>query len=341
MADMKSKLLVFGPLYRITLGVALGLILTGCTQKNEVWIYTSLYKELTAEMTPALQKAVPGVNIRWYQGGSENVASKVMAELAGGKTRADLVLTSDPFWYLELKKAGRLLPYESPAAKTVENQYRDPDHAFTNVRTPVILIAYNSEAIQEADAPKSWKDLLDVKWKGKISMGSPLESGTMFTAVALLAKLYGWEYFKTLRANDLIAAGGNNSVITRIETKERPIGMVLLENVLKAQERGSPVRSIYPSDGSVPVPSPIAIFKDSAHPEVAKKIYDWFFSEEAQRIIIQGGMYASLPGFSPPKTARPWAELEKTLMAWSPQLLEEIYSARDATKQKFSEIVLH
>ena len=51
---------------------------------------------------------------------------------------------------------------------------------------------------------------------------------------------------------------GNVSVITRIETRERPVGVVLLENILKAQAKGSPVKAIYPTDGGIPVPSPIA-----------------------------------------------------------------------------------
>jgi iron(III) transport system substrate-binding protein len=317
------------------------LTFSGCTQKKELWIYTSLYKELIAEMTPALERAVPGVRIQWYPAGSENVASKVNAELAAGKTRADLVLTSDPFWYLELKQAGRLLPYESPAAKAVESRFRDPEHAFVNVRLPVMVIAYHRDAIPEAEAPKTWKELADPKWKGKLSMGSPLESGTMFTAVALLSRLYGWEYFQTLRAHDLVAAGGNNSVITRIETQERPLGIVLIENVLKAQDRGSPVQAIYPADGAIPVPSPIAIFKDTDDAEAAKKVYDWFFTEEAQRLVVKGGMYAALPSFESPARARAWNELSGSLMPWSPQTLSEIFSQRDAIKQKFSDVVFH
>ena len=91
---------------------------------------------------------------------------------------------------------------------------------------PVMVIGYNSDSLNEQAAPKSFLELAAPEFKGKVAMGSPLESGTAFTAVAMLAKKLGWDYFKKLRANDVLAAGGNSAVISRIETKERPIGIV-------------------------------------------------------------------------------------------------------------------
>jgi iron(III) transport system substrate-binding protein len=296
---------------------------------------------MIAEMDPQLRAVLPDADIKWYQAGSENVASKVNTEMAAGATKADLILTSDPFWYHELKKTGKLLPYESAAAKAVPAQYRDPEHYWINVRMPVMVIAYNSEAVKEADAPKSFKDLADPKWKGKLTMGSPLESGTMFTTVALLSRKYGWDYFQALRKNDIVAAGGNSSVINRVETRERPIGIVLIENVLKAQAKNSPVKLVYPSDGTIPIPSPIAILKDSKNPELVKKAYDWFFTPEAQKAVVKGGMYAAVPGIAGPDTALGWPELEKNLAPWSPALVDEIYAQRDQLKSKFSEVVFH
>jgi iron(III) transport system substrate-binding protein len=322
------------------LAAGLSVCLLGCTRKNSVWIYTSLYKEMIAELDPKIHAAFPGVDVQWFQGGSENVAAKLNAEMAAGKAQADLVITSDPFWYFELKQAGKLLAYDSPAARTIPAKFHDPDHAFVTSRIPVMVIGYNPEAVGVSVWPKSWKDLRGPAWKDKISLGSPLESGTSFTAVALLSKMFGWDYFADLRRLDAIAAGGNSSVIQRIETMERPVGIVLLENVLKAWGKGSPVRPIYPTDGVIPIPSPIAILKDTTHPDEARRIYDWFFSQEAQQVIVHGGMYSPVPGMESPENAMPWAELEKRLQPWSPVLLKELYSARESIKTRFSESML-
>ncbi len=325
----------------VVLGLASLVLATGCNNKKELWIYTSLYKEVIAEMEPLLKAAIPEAEIKWFQGGSENVAGKVNAELAGGKTKADLILTSDPFWYQELKQSGKLLAYDSAATKDVPSELKDPDHAFVTVRIPLMVMAYHSESLQPDQLPKSWKDLTLPRFNKKLSMGSPLESGTSFTAVALLSRLLGWDYFKDLRKQDLVAAGGNSSVITRIETREKILGVVLLENILKAQAKGSPVKAIYPEDGSIPVPSPIAIMKSTQNPEVAKKIVDWFFSEAAQRAIVKGGMYSPLDKIESPVNAKPWAEVKRQMLPWNSKILAELFSSRDQIKTQFSEIIAH
>ncbi len=326
----------------VFLGLLQVLAMTGCEDKRTVWIYTSLYKEVIAEMEPLLQKALPDVDVRWFQGGSENIAAKITAEMAAGGTQADIIMTSDPFWYYDLKKQGKLLSYESSGAKKIPAQLRDPDHAFAAVRVPVMVIGYNGEAYQPEEVPKSWKDLSDSKWKSKLSMGSPLESGTNFTFVAMLSKLYGWEYFSSLRKFELVAAGGNSSVISRIETRERPVGAVLLENILKARRKGSPVKIVYPSDGAVQVPSPIAILAGTKNPELSKLVYEWFFTDDAQKAIVGGWMYSPVPSIPSPEGAKPWAELAAGgLMKWSPQVLGELFGQRDQIKAKFSEVVLH
>jgi iron(III) transport system substrate-binding protein len=324
----------------ILLGVAV-CVTTSCARKPRVWIYASMYKEVIAEMKPLLEKALPpDVEVMWFQGGSENIASKVNAELAAGRTRADIILTSDPFWYYELKMAGMLLPYECAAASGVPGYFMDPDRHFAGVRLPVMVIAYNPNAIGEKDVPRSWKDLIGPPLKGRVSMPNPLESGSAFTAVAMLQRAFGWDYFRELRARDLLVAGGNSSVITRMETGERPVGIVLLENVLKARRKGSPVLPVYPLDGTIPVISPIAIMKDSRRPELARKIYDWFFTDEAQRAITAGYMYSPLKRMPAPPGGREFAQLEPGLMPWSLEIQKDIYSRRQELKNTFTDILL-
>jgi iron(III) transport system substrate-binding protein len=328
-------------LKKLLIYVGIGLILSGCTQKKKVWIYTSIYKEVIEEIKAPLQAAIPEAEIEWFQSGSENVASKVSTELAAGRTKADLILTSDPFWYYELKQNGKLLPYKSEAAKNIPSDFTDPDAAFALVRLPVMVIGYNSEALQADELPKTWKDLAQPKWKGKIAMPSPLESGSSFTAVAIHSHLLGWDFFKELRKQEILAAGGNSTVITRLETRERTLGIVLLENILKAQAKGSPVRPIYPEDGVIPVSSPIAIMKDSAHPEIAKKIYDWFYSEASQKAMVRSGMYSLIPGIDSHNLAKPIKDLMPRMAKWTPELLKQLYGEREQIKAKFAEIVLH
>ena len=67
---------------------------------------------MVQDLNVRLTKSFPDVEFKWYQSGSENVAAKVNSEVLSGQSQADLILTSDSFWYEELKTKGKLLAYD-------------------------------------------------------------------------------------------------------------------------------------------------------------------------------------------------------------------------------------
>lgn len=309
-------------------------------KKEVIWIYASIYKEVIAEIDEVLRTQFPDVQIRWYQSGSENVAARVNAELSTGNSQADLVMTSDPFWFVELKQAGHLLSYISPTAKHLDPHYQDSGGAFLINRIPVGVIAYDNTQITKDQAPKTWTDLMSPKWKNKISMPSPLESGTALTFVSQLVKRKGWGYFEALSKNNILSAGGNSAVVQRIETKETPIGIVLLENALQAKKRGAPIEIVYPSEGVIPVPSPIAILAKSPRTELAKKIYDLFSGEQIQKIFLKANVYSPFLTELAPDFSKPFSEIEKTEFVWDAKILEELNRTKDQTKKIFTKMIL-
>lgn len=308
--------------------------------KEVIWIYASIYKEVISELDEVLRQRFPSVQVRWYQSGSENVAARVNAELSTGKSQADLIMTSDPFWFVELKKAGHLLSYFSPTAEQLNARYRDSEGAFLINRIPVGIIAYERTQISRSEAPRTWDDLRSPKWLNKISMPSPLESGTALTFVSQLVRKKGWRYFEDLKQNNLLSAGGNSAVIQRIETKEKPIGIVLLENALQAQKRGAPIEIVYPPEGIIPIPSPIAIMAKSSRTEIAKTIYDFFSGPEAQNIFLKANVYSPFLTHLAPNSAKPFTEIEKTEFDWSATILEEFNRTKENTKQTFTKMIL-
>ncbi len=312
------------------------------TKSSKITIYTSIYENVIANLKPLMEMEFPDVEIEWYQKGSEEVAAKINAEIASGKVNADIVMTSDPFWYLELKNKGLLLDYESEHASILPAELKDPEHAFTTVRMPVVVMAYNRDKVKAEEAPKRFDDLNAERWAGKATMGDPLASGSAFTAVASLTKTYGWDFWQAQRKNKMVAAGGNSSVLNRLVTGEKEVGIILLENLLKAKADNpeAPIEIIYPADGAILVPSPIAIFKSCAAPDAAKKIYDYLLSQPGQNAIVAGNMYSPYPQVSPPKGAKTYAEISaKPLVTWSNEFLRDTLAQREEIKKKFSEIM--
>lgn len=305
-----------------------------------IWIYASIYKEVIRELDQELKKAHPDIEVRWYQSGSENVAARLNAELATGRSQADLIMTSDPFWYLELKKAGYLHPYPDVSLKNFPARYQDPDGTFRVSRIPVMVLVYRTTEKMNSIPPTNWDDLLLPRWKDKISMPSPLESGTALTFTSQMVHVKGWPYFEGLKSNGILVAGGNSAVLQRIETGERPLGIVLLENALQAKSRGVPLEIIYPTEGVVPIPSPMAILSTSQHIQLSRTVYDFFFTAPAQEIFLKTFVYSPVFRTSAPPGARPLTEIEHSQFNWSATTLEELAKKKQEVKERFSELML-
>ncbi len=307
--------------------------------KTELWIYTSLYKDTIADLQPQLEKQFPDIKFNFYQAGSEEVAAKVAAEQLAGGIKADVLISSDRFWYEDQIAKGNLHAFKPKAAEKIAKDFKHPEGYYNTVSLPVMVLAYNSEAVQDSDAPKSFKDLTQEKWKGKFSSGSPLTSGTNFTTVAILQKKYGWEYFKGLKANQTISEGSNGSVIRRMQSKERPVGWVLLENVLRFQDTDKRMKFVIPEDGAVIQNNVMAITKASANKKAAEQFVEWMYTEAGQNAMIKSFMYSPVPGFAAPKGAPELKKVMASSKPWTPELIKELMQSREQIKDQYSQIM--
>lgn len=270
--------------------------------KGKVMIYTSIYPDIIEKIKPELKKAFPNVEVEWFQAGTEKVMAKVAGEIEANKVQADLLMVADPSYYLYLEGKGLLLPYDAPNRKDVKIN-KDKDGYWTGVRISNMIIAYNTAKVKPEDAPKTFKDLTDPKWQGKIAMPSPLLSGTAYVAAAALSDKYGWEYFEQLKANGLKVEDGNSAIQNKLLTGEYLAVMILEENILKMMDKGEPVKVVYPEDGTIVIPSPVAVFKSSQNQEASKAILDWFLSKQGQQVIVKGWMHSVRDDVEAPKGA--------------------------------------
>lgn len=258
---------------------------------GKLMIYTSIYPDIIEQVKPALKKQFPNLEIQWFQAGTEKVMAKVAGEIEAKKIQADLLMVADPSYYLTLKESDLLLKYDSPNRKDIKLN-KDQEGYWTGVRVSNMIIAYNTQKVNAQDAPKSFKDLLDPKWQGKIAMPSPLLSGTAFVTAGVIADKYGWDYFEKLNANGLKIEEGNSAIQNKLVRGEYHAVVILEENILKMAAKGEPVKVVYPEDGTIIIPSPISIFKNTQNPEAAKAVLDWWLSKEGQEVIVKGWMHS-------------------------------------------------
>ena len=303
-------------------------------QASELTVYTSVYNGMVKEMAqPVVKQQLKDVNVDWRTAGSENVKKKIMSELKEGKSDADVVMISDPSFYLHLKKDGKLLNYKSPQAAELAVTV-DADGSFTPIRVSAVVIAVNREKIE--DIPKSWKDLLDPKYKGKIAMSNPSVAATALATVMALKDKYGWEYWEKLKENGVLVSS-TMEMRDKFSRGEYPITITMEEDVLRQKSAlNVPAAIVYPEEGSVLVPGYIAIMKDAKNPEGAKKLVDWWLSEEGQSAMSLGFMHPVKFGINEPVGSRSLFDLQIHSMSvnWNKLMAEE-----NEVKDKFAEIM--
>ncbi|WP_224242304.1 ABC transporter substrate-binding protein [Hyalangium gracile] len=304
------------------------------TPEGDVWVYTSMYQHVLDAFEPLLKEKLPNVRVHWYQAGSEKVASRLEAERAAGAVRADVIATSDPFLYERLAREGAFLRYASSNVLRVPRSLLELDAHYAAMRLSTMVLVHRTGA---AASPASFAGLVGEGWKGRAAIGDPLTSGTAFTWAVFMQSKYGDGFFSQLRAKGAIVAGGNAAVLQKVESGEVDVGVLLLENALTAKARGSPIEIVWPEDGAVVIPGPIAIFRSTRNAVAAKALVDLLLSPEGQRIIAEkGDMHAVDPRLGGPRGEFGLETLMSRSQPWSPALVELGLTRGGALKETFS-----
>jgi iron(III) transport system substrate-binding protein len=249
-------------------------------------LYTSVPQELATQFADAFMKKRPDIRVEIYRAGSTEVGAKIAAEREVGGIRADLLWLADAPVYYDLRKRGELFAYISPEAKAIPAELKDPKGFFTAGRLINMIIAVNTEVIPLKDAPKSWKDFPDAGKKA--TMGNPLYSGSNFVTVAAFVKKDGnWSWFEKARAKGVAVVRGNSEAATALAGKEFGVAMTLDYIVAGLIKKSAPLAIVWPSDGAISVPSPIAIIKGTKNPNGSKAFVDYVLSKEGQEFLVK------------------------------------------------------
>ena len=187
--------------------LVLALCLLFCTAAayadGKVMLYSSMQEDQLMAIEKAFEAKYPDIDMEYYYASGGKVITKVTTEAQAGKIEADIIWTGDPSDYEEFKAAGWLQPYSSPEADHIAAAYIDADGYYTAARLVTMGIAWSTLLVDEADAPKTWNDLLDPKWNGQIVMTDPAQASTTkyWMAAMMQNEKYGPAFFEALRDN--------------------------------------------------------------------------------------------------------------------------------------------
>jgi iron(III) transport system substrate-binding protein len=260
-----------------------------------VW-YTAIDLAVAERIAEAFKGKFPGIEVRVERTGAERVFQRIGQEYASGVHAVDVVNSSDASHLLTWKRQDLLLPYvPEDVAKHYKPEHRDADGTYAGFRATLSPMAYNTRLVKAEEAPTSFKELLDPKWKGKIVKAHPGYSGTILTATFEMVRDIGWDFYENLAKQNIMQVQSATDPPKKLALGERSVMADGTEyNVLLLKEAGQPVEAIYPTEGTPFIIGPNGIFKAAPNPNAAKLFQNYCFTPEAQAIIIETGGLRSL-----------------------------------------------
>ncbi len=274
---------------RIQLFVAAALVAgsIGATAQQKVIIYSANDDTLHRLVFPAFSKE-SGVAVEPVSAGS----GVIMKRLATEKERPQ----GDIIWGVSrsLLETNKQLfsPYASRNIDATPAEYRDPGNLWIGNNLHVMVILQNTRALPEGEGPKTWAELVDDKWRGKIAFTDPANSGSAYSTLTMLVGLFGggergWSMVRQLLANCKVL-NRSSLVFQGVGTGEYPLGISLEYAGYIWAAGGAPVKVIYPRDGTIAQMEGVAIVKGGPDTEAAKVFVDYINRKDVREMIIAG-----------------------------------------------------
>lgn len=185
-------------------------------------------------------------------------------------------------------------PYQATALDVIDPSYYDNQgHTWTGESPLPMVLMYNTDLVEEANAPTSWADVLKPEFKGQIAMADPAKSGSAYTILATMLTAYqdqneGWDFIRDFYENlDGKVLGSSSGVYKGVADGEYAVGLTLEKEAIKYVNSGAPVKLVYPSEGTSAVPDGVAIIKGAKNMDNAKEFVEFVLSKDTQTLMAK------------------------------------------------------
>ena len=299
-------------------------LIEAARKEGKVAWYTSVDLPVAERIAKAFEAKYPGVAMRVERSGAERLFQRIGQEYGSNIHAVDFVNSSDAAHFIVWKRDGLLAPYvPEDVAQHYPAEHRDPDGQFATWRATLSVIGYSTKLVKPEEAPKSFADLLDPKWSGKIVKAHPGYSGTIMTATFQVARDLGWQYFEKLSAQRIMQVQSAADPPKKLALGERAVmadgveyGMFLLK------DKGEPVEIVYPTEGTPLIIGPNGVMKKAPNPNAARLAQSFMFSLECQQLMVDFGGLRSFHALVKEKAGRkPLSEIK--LMKDDPAAVEK------------------
>lgn len=273
--------------------------LTACAPSNDasdgnsLMVYYGTPRDIMKPLFDGFIEEHPDIKVEQFRQPTEELMSTLQLEIKGGNTRADVIISSAAQLEALDTATSALVPYDSKEAALIEPSLIPENKHINPLGMNLYVIAYNSDMIDKADAPQSFADLLDPKWKDKIAMADPNASGSIHSFIYHMTNVlseqgapYGWDFFSELSKLSPRLEASHGTVRDLVLSGERPVGLILTEQlrVLAGDPAGA---WSWPTESLPAEPLGMGIVKSAEDNPAAKAFVDFVQSDKGQKIVSE------------------------------------------------------
>ena len=266
-------------------------LIDGARKEGELTLYSSLTAEDLADLNGAFEKKY-GVKVKLWRAASDTILQRTLTEAKAGRFDADAIDVSTPM--LEaLHREKLLVAVNSPYLADMIPQAVPKHHEWVGSRLNVFVHAYNTKLIKKEDLPKTYEDLLDPKWKGKLSIEGTDEDW-FATLVSAMGEKKGLQLFRDIKASNGLSVRKGHTLLTQmVASGEAPFALTVYNFTAdQLKQKGAPL-DWYVMQPAVARANGLGVMARAPHPNAAILYYDFIISEEGQQILLRRGFLPS------------------------------------------------
>ncbi|HEX2229230.1 MAG TPA: extracellular solute-binding protein [Candidatus Binatia bacterium] len=258
-------------------------LVKGAQAEGELVFYGTILVNEFSALGKVFNARYPFINLKHYFAPRQDVLNRSLNEARAGAHLADLIQVDSSYGY-QLMNENLVHPYPAPNQERFFDGTYEPDGSWHSMYYLTTALVYNTTQLKPDEAPQSYEDLLNPKWKGKLVF-DPEAAYILAAMESAWGKAKAVEYLRKLSQQDLNYRRGGALTTQVVSSGEFPVGIAINgETSAGMRSKGAPLGFKLLSPKIVK-PEGLFLMKHSRHPHAALLFAEWVLSEEAQSFL--------------------------------------------------------
>lgn len=225
-----------------------------------------------------------GISVENVRAPTGQLVERILSEAGADQLGADAIRISDIALVTEVEEAGVYASHEIPNTDAYDEQFVSPDGLWYASVTPTMGLSYNTELVEEADAPTSWQDMLDPQWQGNLCLGQAGAGGSTFSVAYFQRVELGIEYLEALAEQDPSILSSTATVAEENARGECAVAINHQGTTALLMNDGAPLQFVFAEEANTVWPHYLSLTSQASNPNAGALFLNWSMSLRGQTV---------------------------------------------------------